>query len=147
MWYSNLKKKLFPDISSTNIVTLVPSLYQCVETRSIEIFLTVVSANSAPPFQPLRHQPNVCHRVVHRCSSIVHTSSLLAILTTKTSFLTWHAGLLPGLSWSWIVLLPSDTHRKPISSITAVLFSFVTYLLTLPRTSIWQKYVACVLSK
>jgi hypothetical protein len=31
------------------------------------------------------------------------------------------------------VLLPSDTHRKPITSIRAVLHPFVTYLLTLPR--------------
>jgi hypothetical protein len=37
MWYSKLekKKKAFPDISSTNSV---PSLYQCVETRSIQVF-------------------------------------------------------------------------------------------------------------
>jgi hypothetical protein len=32
------------------------------------------------------------------------------------------------------VLLPSDTHRKPITSIAAVLLPFVTYLLTLPHT-------------
>jgi hypothetical protein len=31
-------KHLFLGISSTNIDTLVPSLYQCVETRSIEVF-------------------------------------------------------------------------------------------------------------
>jgi hypothetical protein len=31
------------------------------------------------------------------------------------------------------VLLPSDAHRKPVISITVVLFPFVTYLLTLPR--------------
>jgi hypothetical protein len=31
------------------------------------------------------------------------------------------------------VLLPSDTYRNPITSITAVLPLFVTYLLTLPR--------------
>jgi hypothetical protein len=31
-------EKIFLDISSTNIDTLVPSLYQCVETRSIEVF-------------------------------------------------------------------------------------------------------------
>jgi hypothetical protein len=31
------KKHLFLDVSSTNIDTHVPSLYQCVETRSIEI--------------------------------------------------------------------------------------------------------------
>jgi hypothetical protein len=36
------------------------------------------------------------------------------------------------LSWSWIVLLPSDTHRKPIMSIRAILLPFVTYLLTPP---------------
>jgi hypothetical protein len=44
-----------------------------------------------------------------------------------------HARLLPRLSWSWAVLLPSDTHRKTITSITAVLLLFVTYLPTLPR--------------
>jgi hypothetical protein len=32
-----------------------------------------------------------------------------------------HAHLLPRLWWSWTVLLPSDTHRNPITSITAVL--------------------------
>jgi hypothetical protein len=32
------------------------------------------------------------------------------------------------------VLLPSDTHRKPITYITAALLAFVTYLLTLPPT-------------
>jgi hypothetical protein len=29
-------KQLFLDMSSTNIDTLVPSLYQCLETRSME---------------------------------------------------------------------------------------------------------------
>jgi hypothetical protein len=43
-----------------------------------------------------------------------------------------HVPLLPRLSWSRTVLLPSDTHRKPITSITAVLLPFVSYLLTLP---------------
>jgi hypothetical protein len=32
------KKHLFLAISSTNIDTLAPSLYQCVETRNIEVF-------------------------------------------------------------------------------------------------------------
>jgi hypothetical protein len=44
-----------------------------------------------------------------------------------------HACLLPRLSWSWTVLLHSDTNRKLITSITAVSLSFVTYLLTLPH--------------
>jgi hypothetical protein len=51
------KKRLFLDISSTNIYTIVPSLYQCVETRNIEIFW-LVSTTPAPPF---RQQRNVCH--------------------------------------------------------------------------------------
>jgi hypothetical protein len=32
------KKHLFLDMSTTNIDTLVPSLSQCIETRSIEVF-------------------------------------------------------------------------------------------------------------
>jgi hypothetical protein len=32
------------------------------------------------------------------------------------------------------MLLPSDTHRKPIMSITAVLIPFLTYLLTFQYT-------------
>jgi hypothetical protein len=66
VWYWNLgKKHLFLDVSSTNTDTLIPSLYQCVETRSIEVFWTVLSATSGPPFQPLRHQRNVFHSVMN----------------------------------------------------------------------------------
>jgi hypothetical protein len=44
------------------------------------------------------------------------------------------AACLPSrLSWSLTVLLPSDTHRKHVTYLTAVLVPFVTYLLTLPR--------------
>jgi hypothetical protein len=66
MWYTNLGKHFFLDISSTNTDSLVPLLYQCVETRSTEAFLTAVSATSAPPFQHLRHQRNVWRPVVNR---------------------------------------------------------------------------------
>jgi hypothetical protein len=41
------KKHLFLRISSTNIYILVPSLYQCIETLSIEVFWL--------SFQPLQH--------------------------------------------------------------------------------------------
>jgi hypothetical protein len=49
MRYSNLgkNKQLFLDISATDIGTLVPSLYQRVETRSIEVFRLLA--------QPLPH--------------------------------------------------------------------------------------------
>jgi hypothetical protein len=43
--------------------------------------------------------------------------------------LNMHTRLLRILSWSWTVLLPSDTHRKPITTITGVLLPFVTYSL------------------
>jgi hypothetical protein len=42
------KKRLFLDISSTNIDTLVPSLYQCAETCSIEAFGLLSQDTSAP---------------------------------------------------------------------------------------------------
>jgi hypothetical protein len=37
-------------------------------------------------------------------------------------------------TWNWTVLLPSDTHREAITSITTVLLPSVTCLLTLPRS-------------
>jgi hypothetical protein len=43
------KNHLFLDISSTNNETLVPSLCQCVETRSIEVFWLL-----SQPLPPLR---------------------------------------------------------------------------------------------
>jgi hypothetical protein len=55
------EKHLFLDISSANIDTLVPSLYQHVETRTTEI-LTVLSANSVSPFHNLRLS-NVLERI------------------------------------------------------------------------------------
>jgi hypothetical protein len=43
------------------------------------------------------------------------------------------------------VLLPSDRHRKPITSITAMLLPFVTYLLTLPPTSVFLLFFIVLL--
>jgi hypothetical protein len=45
---------------------------------------------------------------------------------------TWYLGCHE--SWSWTMLLPSGTCRKPITSITAVLLPFVDYLLTVSCT-------------
>jgi hypothetical protein len=163
MWYSNRGKALFRDISFTNTDTLVPSLYQT--ERSL---LSVVSATSAPPFQTLRYQRNVCHPFVNRFTR--HTSHRkqetfiyeyplhwVLLLTRKNArqkaVLRWcipqtrspfwlpklcsehaHVRQVLRLSWSCAVLLPGDTHRTSITSITAVLLAFVIYLLTLPRT-------------
>jgi hypothetical protein len=79
MWYSNLgKNSYFSSITSTNIDTLVPSLYQCVETRSIEVswllsqplpypvghhlrFSNVLESISPPSCEPL-YAINTSHR-------------------------------------------------------------------------------------
>jgi hypothetical protein len=68
-----------------------------------------------------------------RCSSVVHPSCTVAILTTETSLWTCAWVSATWTVWSWNELLPGDTHRKPVTSITAVLLPFVTYLLTLLR--------------
>jgi hypothetical protein len=54
------KKHFILDISSTNIGTLVQSkkVRRNLEHRSL---FTVVSATSAPQFQPLLHQRNIYH--------------------------------------------------------------------------------------
>jgi hypothetical protein len=73
-------------------------------------------------------------RKTERPSSVLHSSSTVSFWLLKPATSYAHACLLPRLSWSWTVLLPSDTHRKYITSITAVLLPFVTYLLILPCT-------------
>jgi hypothetical protein len=78
--------------------------------------------------------PTKKKRTTKHCSSVVHPSRTVAILTTETSLWTC-ACASARLWWSWTVLLPSETHRNPITSITFVLLPFVTYLLTLPRIS------------
>jgi hypothetical protein len=63
------EKHLFIDMSSTNIDTFAPSLYQCVETRSIEVFSLLSQPLPPPPLQPLRHQRNVWHHLwTARCT-------------------------------------------------------------------------------
>jgi hypothetical protein len=136
--------------------------------------LTVVSATSAPPFQPLRHQRNICHTVVNRftwqtlptvnrkhslwisfalspCidkkkeraterySSVVHSSSTVAILINwnhplnmrmRVCYLDCHeAGLC-----CYLVI-----YRTPIASITTVSLPLVT--LRRKMEALWWIYV------
>jgi hypothetical protein len=60
------KKHVFLNISSTNIDTLVLIALPVRQNPQHGSLLNVVSATSAPPFQPLRHQRNLCHIVVNR---------------------------------------------------------------------------------
>jgi hypothetical protein len=70
---------------------------------------------------------------IKRCSSVVQTSSMVAILTTETSL------------WTHMCVCYVDchkdgpccyvvTHRNPITSIEAVSLPFVTYSLTLSHS-------------
>jgi hypothetical protein len=166
MWYSNLGKHLFLDISSININTLVPSLYQSVETRNVKVFRllsqplphlrvnflvisetfldplvnrftrqTLPTVNRKPFFMNILCVEFFCPQ------KNAQQNAALRLYTPEARSLFWllkpasehaHALLLPRRSWSWTMLLPSDTNRKHIASITAVLLPFVTYLLTLP---------------
>jgi hypothetical protein len=151
----NWENYLFLAISSTNTDTLALYLYQCFETRSIEVFFNVVSANSAPPFHYLRisnileriSRPNCeplyttntsdCKQETFLCEYPLHWVHLATKKKTQNNKLLF--GITPlkhgchfdywiqrmrvcylRLSWSWTVLLPSDTHRKPLTSITDV---------------------------
>jgi hypothetical protein len=69
-------------------------------------------------------------RTTESCSSLIQCSSTFAIWLLKSASEHYHALLLPRQSWSWTMLLPGDTYRKPITSIRVVLLPFVTYLLS-----------------
>jgi hypothetical protein len=74
MWYSSLNKYLFLDIRSTNTDTLVPSLYQCVETQSTEVFWLL----SQPPLHLVRHQlrlSNVPERISQPSCELLYTTN------------------------------------------------------------------------
>jgi hypothetical protein len=81
--------------------------------------------------------------IAEHCSLVVHPQAPSPYWLLKPASEHAHAHLLPRLSRSWTVLLPSDTHRKPITSITTVLLPFVPHLLTLPRNYwiiFWRSY-------
>jgi hypothetical protein len=128
-----------------------PNLLNAVETCSIEVYLTVVSAISASSIQrlPSNWEPLSVTNISHpKQQKFYEYPSYWVRLPTENAqqntpqalppFWLWkpsseheHARLLPRMLWNWTVLLPSDTYRKHITSITAVSLPFVTYLLTL----------------
>jgi hypothetical protein len=118
------KKHIFLDIPSTNINKLVPSLYQCVKTHSIEVFWllsqplphlvghnlrlsnvlefldpvvncftrqTLPNVNREHLFMNILYIEFFCpqKRTTERCTSVVHSSSTFAILTTEISLWTY----------------------------------------------------------
>jgi hypothetical protein len=76
MWYSNLdKKQLFLDISSSKTDTLAPSLYRCVETRSIEIYSLL--SQSLPHL--VGHHPrlsNVLERIPRSSCELLYATNI-----------------------------------------------------------------------
>jgi hypothetical protein len=163
------KKKAYLDILSNNIDTLVPSLYQYIETRSIEVlgllsqplphlvghnvrFSNALERISRPCYEPLRathtSHLNISLWISFSLSSFAHkknhnrTLLFVSILLKHGRHVDYsnqplnirvHVYCVD--SWSFTVLLPSDTLRNPITSFTAVLLQFVTYLVHLPRNA------------
>jgi hypothetical protein len=70
-----------------------------------------------------------------RCSSVVYILKTSPFWLLKLASEHAHARLLPRLSWSWTMLLPSDTYRNPVTSIIADIHQFMTYSLTLAYAS------------
>jgi hypothetical protein len=142
----------------TKIDTLVPSLYHCVETEAfwrLSRFRTSVSTSSSsakrlPPRwnritrQTLRTRSRKQFFMNTLCIDSFYTqnaqhNAALRWHTLQARSAFWllkpasehtHVLLLLRLSRSWTVLRPIDTHRKHVTSITAVLLRFVNYLLT-----------------
>ena len=133
--------------------TVVPLLYRCAETHSaatshlrFNIFVNSWTFATREPLYATKttHCKQETFLPLHSvfCPKKKHNRTLLFGSIPSRTIAFWvlkpgseqvHACLLPRLSWSWTVLLPSDTYRKPITSITAVILQFKTYLLTLPR--------------
>jgi hypothetical protein len=152
MLYSNLEKKQFSTYPPPTVSTLVTSLYQClgvfffycclshfrIWSGIICDFQTSLREFLDPSVNRFARQtfPTVNRKRFFFVNILLPTKNAQqnAVSQARSSF--WllkpaseHARLLPRLSWSWTVLLPSDTYRKLITSITAVLLPFVTYLL------------------
>jgi hypothetical protein len=76
------KKHLFLDISSTNIDTLVPSLYQCVETRNMEVCWLL-----SQPFPHLRFNSSSSAKRSSRCHVNRLTRQTVPTVNRKHFFL------------------------------------------------------------
>jgi hypothetical protein len=161
------EKNLFLAITSTNINTLVPPLYQCVQTRSIKYCclshfrtwsgiicdfraplrefldpvvnrfkrLTLPTQDRKYSFMNILCNEFFCPQRKQKNAALRYYTpqARWPFLLFKLPFEHGHAHLISRLSWSWTVLLPSVTYRKPDTSITAVSLPFLSYLLTLPR--------------
>jgi hypothetical protein len=164
MWYSNRKKRhLFLDICSTNTDTFVPSLYQCVETRSTEVFWLWS--------QPLPHVVGHHLRLSNVLEGISRPScepSYATFLTVNKKYFVMNVLFIgpyahknaqqnsalryytpQARSPFWLLKPPSEHgHARLLANLSRswavllpsdthrklVLLPFVTYLLTLPRT-------------
>jgi hypothetical protein len=131
MWYSNQKKK-FSTYPPSTLINL-SQLYQRVETRSMEVFWLLSQPLPRPRFNffvitetfAMFLDPAV-NRFTRQTLPTVNTKHFfmntlyINPFTPQARSPFWspkpatehaHARLLPRLSWSWAVLLPSDTQK------------------------------------
>jgi hypothetical protein len=162
MWYSNLEKICISRHILHQHWYTCPIALPVRRNPQHRSLLTVVSANSVPPFHYLRFS-NVFERIswpscehiyatnTSHCKLktfiyeyppqwvLLHTqknynNAALRYYTSQAKSPFWilepasgyaYARLLHRLSWRLTVLLPSDTYRKRITSVTAVLLPSV----------------------
>jgi hypothetical protein len=102
MWYSNLEEILL-DISSTNIDTLGSWLYQCIETRSIEVFRLLS--------QPLHHLVGL-HLRLSNVSERISRPNCEPLYATNTSHIKQETFLYE-YPFHW-VLLPTKNAQQTL---------------------------------
>jgi hypothetical protein len=160
MWYLNLEERfisrriLHQHWYTCPVALLVrrnpqhKSLLTVVSVTCVLTFNLLISAKRLPPRCEPLYATNASHRTqelfiyeysLHWALLPTNSAQQNSLFVRPTFWLLKEASehvyelLVPRLSRSWAVLLPSDTHAKPITSITADLLPFVTYLLTLPH--------------
>jgi hypothetical protein len=113
----NWKKNLFLDIFSTNIDTLVPSLYQCVETRGIDVFGLLC--------QPLSHL-------------VGHHLRLWSVLERMIRF-RWQTLSTVNIKYFFMNILCIGSFRPQNTSNRALLFGSIqsTAAILTTETSLW----------
>jgi hypothetical protein len=118
------KKHLFLDISSTNTDTLVPSLYQCVGTRSIEEFWLLS--------QPLTH---IRFNLFVISGTFATKTELL--YATNTSHRKLEIFLYEYRLQGVLLRTHTDTQKSRTKRCSSVVYSSSTAAIFTTETSLW----------
>jgi hypothetical protein len=131
---------------------LFTSALKPTERKSFHCQLSHCHTSVSTSSSSAKHLPPSCESL-HATYTSHHTQDTFlyeypfllfrsTILKHRRHFDYWNQPLTCAyMSATSTVLLPSDTYRKPITSINSCLLPFVTYLLTLPCTITLTKWI------